>query len=426
MPDTSITVENLSKHYLVGHRESGERYQSLRDTIHRNARNLARKTGDLLRGRPVIQGDTVEEFEALKDISFEVNRGEVLGIIGHNGAGKSTLLKVLSRITEPSRGRVTLRGRVASLLEVGTGFHPELSGRENIFLNGAILGMTRAEIRDRFDEIVDFAGVEAFLDTPVKRYSSGMYVRLAFSVAAHLQPEILIVDEVLAVGDAAFQRKCLGKIESVARSGRTVLFVSHNLASIQRLTDRALLLGGGRILADGATSDTIAEYHRESAMSRESEEGAIHYRVSSDQLSLERARIETAHAYVQGELRICLTFLNQAPSPEPCAVFLLLKNEEGVYATSFHSKDSGHLPSLDGESVDVHVTVASHALLPGNYTIEAGCMDLSGHCRVWGENLGELTVLPQMNSGSEFDGRTGFSTQLADWRAIPHRALARS
>ncbi|MDF1862238.1 MAG: ABC transporter ATP-binding protein, partial [Verrucomicrobiales bacterium] len=227
MSDISITVENLSKHYLVGHRESNERYQSLRDTIQREARNFARKSKDLLQGRPIIQGDTVEEFEALKDVSFEVRRGEVLGIIGHNGAGKSTLLKILSRITEPSKGRVTLRGRVASLLEVGTGFHPELSGRENIFLNGAILGMTRAEIRNRFDEIVEFSGVEAFLDTPVKRYSSGMYVRLAFSVAAHLQPEILIVDEVLAVGDAEFQRKCLGKMESVARSGRTVLLVSH-------------------------------------------------------------------------------------------------------------------------------------------------------------------------------------------------------
>ena len=197
----------------------------------RGAHNLWRKAADMARGRAIVAGDTVEEFWALKDVSFEVKRGEVLGIIGRNGAGKSTLLKILSRITEPSEGRVTINGRVASLLEVGTGFHPELTGRENIYLNGAILGMTRAEIRRKFDEIVAFAEVEKFLDTPVKRYSSGMYVRLAFAVAAHLEPEILVVDEVLAVGDAEFQKKCLGKMDEVSRrEGRTVLFVSHNIA----------------------------------------------------------------------------------------------------------------------------------------------------------------------------------------------------
>ena len=214
MSDIVIIVENLSKRYLVGHQSAErERYTALRDVIGREARNFARKAVDFVRGRQIVQGDEVEEFWALKDVSFEVKRGEVLGIIGRNGAGKSTLLKILSRITEPTRGRAILRGRVASLLEVGTGFHPELTGRENIFLNGAILGMTRAEIVRKFDEIVAFAEVERFLDTPVKRYSSGMYVRLAFAVAAHLEPEILIVDEVLAVGDAEFQKKCLGKMQ---------------------------------------------------------------------------------------------------------------------------------------------------------------------------------------------------------------------
>ena len=198
----------------------------------------------MARGRPIIVGDDVEEFAALTDVSFEVKRGEALGIIGKNGAGKSTLLKVLSRITEPSAGRVEIRGRVASLLEIGTGFHAELTGRENIFLNGVILGMTRAEIRRKFDEIVAFAEVEKFLDTPVKRYSSGMYVRLAFAVAAHLDPEILIVDEVLAVGDAEFQKKCLGKMQDVAGHGRTVLFVSHNMAAIESICTRALLFDG--------------------------------------------------------------------------------------------------------------------------------------------------------------------------------------
>ena len=230
MPPPVISVERLSKRYLVGHRaERGgsSTYTALRDVMGRELRNAVRKAADVVRGRQVVQGDAVEEFWALNDVSFEVQEGEVLGIIGRNGAGKSTLLKILSRITEPTSGRVTLRGRVASLLEVGTGFHPELTGRENIYLNGAILGMSRAEIRKKFDEIVAFAEVEKFLDTPVKRYSSGMYVRLAFAVAAHLEPEILVVDEVLAVGDAEFQKKCLGKMDEVSRrDGRTVLVVS--------------------------------------------------------------------------------------------------------------------------------------------------------------------------------------------------------
>src|SRR5579883_1230515 len=229
MSDVVIRVENLSKSYLVGHFAREQRNAVLRDVIARGTASLARKAVDLVRGRQIVQGDKVEEFWALKDVSLDVKQGEVLGIIGRNGAGKSTLLKILSRITDPTAGRIVIRGRVASLLEVGTGFHPELTGRENIFLNGAILGMTQREIRRKFDEIVAFAEVDKFLDTPVKRYSSGMYVRLAFAVAAHLEPEILIVDEVLAVGDAEFQKKCLGKMRDVAtREGRTVLFVSHN------------------------------------------------------------------------------------------------------------------------------------------------------------------------------------------------------
>jgi lipopolysaccharide transport system ATP-binding protein len=254
MPDPIITVENLSKRYLLGHR-SDERYKyaALRDVI-------AHKTVDLLRGRRSIR-DEVEEFWALRDISFDVKEGEVVGIIGRNGAGKSTLLKILSRITEPTEGRVVLRGRVSSLLEVGTGFHPELTGRENIFLNGAILGMKRSEIRKKFDEIVAFSEVERFLDTPVKRYSSGMYVRLAFAVAAHLEPEILLVDEVLAVGDVDFQRKCLGKMDEVSRrEGRTVLFISHNLASIADLAKRGILLESGSIIKNGHIADAISLY----------------------------------------------------------------------------------------------------------------------------------------------------------------------
>ena len=247
MSENAIVVENLSKRYLIGHRfsPSGRHTSTRHFATSSDAGSVisCARRADVVRGRQVVQGDEVEEFWALKNVSFEVKRGEVLGIIGRNGAGKSTLLKILSHITEPTEGRVLLRGRVASLLEVGTGFHPELTGRENIFLNGAILGMTEREIRKKFDEIVAFAEVEKFLDTPVKHFSSGMYVRLAFAVAAHLEPEILIVDEVLAVGDAEFQKKCLGKMGEVSRQeGRTVLFVSHNLAAIAELTDRALLL----------------------------------------------------------------------------------------------------------------------------------------------------------------------------------------
>src|ERR1035437_9118084 len=237
MSEAIITVENLSKRYLVGHRtEQRESYSALRDVLAREVHNFTRKAIDLVRGRQVVQGDEIEEFWALRNVSFEVKQGDVVGIIGRNGAGKSTLLKILSRITEPTEGRVLLRGRVASLLEVGTGFHAELTGRENIYLNGAILGMTQREIRNKFDQIVAFAEADRFLDTPVKRYSSGMYVRLAFAVAAHLEPEILIVDEVLAVGDAKFQEKCLGKMRDVAVGGRTVLFVSHNMSAVMQLT----------------------------------------------------------------------------------------------------------------------------------------------------------------------------------------------
>jgi lipopolysaccharide transport system ATP-binding protein len=270
MSDVIISVENLGKKYAIQHQHQRQRsnYKSLRETVTQKARHLV--TGWNRRGPEATKTNTREDFWALRDVSFELERGRVLGIIGRNGAGKSTLLKILSRITVPSEGRVTLRGRVASLLEVGTGFHPELTGRENIFLNGSILGMTRAEIKRKFDEIVAFAGVEKFLDTPVKRYSSGMYVRLAFAVAAHLEPEILIVDEVLAVGDAEFQKKCMSKMQDVASgTGRTVLFVSHNMIAIQSLCEQAVLLERGRVKDAGAAASVIASYLSESMESNQ-------------------------------------------------------------------------------------------------------------------------------------------------------------
>ncbi len=249
MSDPVISVAGIGKEYVLGVSMSGN---MLREQIASGVRKIFQRVE-----RPNRQQ---QRFWALKDVSFRVDQGEVVGVIGHNGAGKSTLLKVLSEITEPSTGEIRVRGRIASLLEVGTGFHPELSGRENIYLNGAILGMTRSEISRKFDEIVAFSGVERFLETPVKRFSSGMYVRLAFSVAAHLEPEILVIDEVLAVGDLEFQKRCLGKMGDVARSGRTVLFVSHNMTAIHDLCERSLLLNHGELVADGATGDVINGY----------------------------------------------------------------------------------------------------------------------------------------------------------------------
>src|ERR1700741_4777225 len=260
MSETVISVEKVSKKYTLRHKNNGEAYTTLRDVIARQVAAPFKAIGKKIGGTNGSNGshaqdsisphsvNSVEDFWALKNVSFEVKQGDVVGFIGRNGAGKSTLLKILSRITEPTEGRITIRGRVASLLEVGTGFHPELTGRENVYLNGAILGMTRAEVRRKFDEIVAFAEIEKFLDTPAKRYSTGMYVRLAFAVAAHLEPDVLIIDEVLAVGDAEFQRKCLGKMSQLTASGRTILFVSHNEGALRSLCSEGIVLNNGRIV----------------------------------------------------------------------------------------------------------------------------------------------------------------------------------
>jgi lipopolysaccharide transport system ATP-binding protein len=286
--DVVISAENLGKRYDIGGaRVDGAGYVTLRDTLARKARDIGRATLGRARGglepKPTLSGS----FWALSHVDFEIKRGEVVGVLGRNGAGKSTLLKILSRITEPTEGRAVVRGRVASLLEVGTGFHPELTGRENIFLNGAILGMSRAEIKARFDEIVAFAEVERFLETPVKRFSSGMYVRLAFAVAAHLEAEILILDEVLAVGDAEFQRKCLGKMGDVAGGGRTVLLVSHNLAIIEQVCGSALLLTAGGVGARGPTASVVRRYLDDALRPGGGKDG-YRYRNKGTALTIER------------------------------------------------------------------------------------------------------------------------------------------
>lgn len=289
MSEIVIKAENLGKKYIIGH-QGKTGYKTFREQMLQHAHNFYSRTKKMLTGKQLLEGDELEEFWALKELSFEIQKGDRVGIIGKNGAGKSTLLKVLSRITEPTTGKVNIKGRVASLLEVGTGFHPELTGRENIFLNGAIMGMSRAEIKRKFDEIVDFSGVEKFLDTPVKRYSSGMYVRLAFSVAAHLEPEILVVDEVLAVGDAEFQKKCLGKMQDVSNSeGRTVLFVSHNLMALSSLCNKGIYLKQGKMQLQGEIEDVLSRYTRDGAENHLTEwkgnEGDDHVRIYRTRVS---------------------------------------------------------------------------------------------------------------------------------------------
>jgi lipopolysaccharide transport system ATP-binding protein len=382
MSDAVVTVENLSKSYLVGHKSAGQgykRYGALRDVIADEARNFARKAIDLARGRQVVPGDQVEEFWALKDVSFEVKRGDVLGIIGRNGAGKSTLLKILSRITEPTRGRVVARGRVASLLEVGTGFHPELTGRENIYLNGAILGMTRAEIRRRFDEIVDFAEIEKFLDTPVKRYSSGMYVRLAFAVAAHLEPEILVVDEVLAVGDAEFQKKCIGKMNDVATvEDRTVLFVSHNMAVVQHLCRRAILLKGGEIACDGSPQTAISQYLSEAVSGGRVDLQGWADRVTSGEARITGLEIDdgcNGTAIVFGgnlRIRIHARLMSRLTNP----VFgVIIHDAAGEPISNVESIHEGLYTGTMSDRVVVEAHLPKLSLYPGRYFVSPWITD---------------------------------------------------
>jgi lipopolysaccharide transport system ATP-binding protein len=352
MSDVAIRAEGLAKKYVIGHAAMRET-STFRDTLVRSTKTFARKAGDLFHGRQIVQGDELEDVWALRDVSFDINRGEVVGIIGRNGAGKSTLLKILSRIIEPTAGRVHIAGRVASLLEVGTGFHPELTGRENIFLNGAILGMTRAEIRRKFDEIVAFAEVERFLDTPVKRYSSGMYVRLAFAVAAHLEPEILIVDEVLAVGDAEFQTKCLGRMREVSQAGRTVLFVSHNLPAVRLLCSRALLLQGGELVAEGTAPAMVDRYlsdaWRAQGTSSPKNEAVAHIK----KIELIDARGQAVNSLVVGD-------------PAKLRIVIDTKGESGLVfgVTLFNSEDIGLFSAISSDTLETIPSSTSAIELP--------------------------------------------------------------
>ncbi len=385
-----IRAEGLGKKYIIGHETERERYAALRDVAAHVARNVWKRTVDAARGRSIVRGEATEEFWALKDVSFDVKRGEVLGIIGRNGAGKSTLLKILSRITEPTEGRVSIAGRVASLLEIGTGFHPELTGRENIYLNGAILGMNRSEIKRKFDEIIDFSGVEKFIDTPVKRYSSGMHVRLAFSVAAHLEPEILIVDEVLAVGDAEFQKKCLGKMEEVAESrGRTVLFVSHNMAAVQALCGKCILLRDGQLASIGAAADVIELYLswnvRKSATQRDlslvGRKGEGNVRFKSVVFVDQRGRT-VASPRTGEDLRIRLDFFGSCAEPRSARIGIsFYSNMDAPLFICANEASCGEpLPIAPGDSVECRIPRLP--LSAGRYRIEL-FLELNGVIEDW-------------------------------------------
>lgn len=358
MKEQVIHIEGLSKSYRIGHRK---------DKTFRG--NLSQALSSLFGSNT-----NYETFWALKDVSLSIEEGEVLGIIGRNGAGKTTLLKLLSRITYPSQGRFLIRGRVASLLEVGTGFHAELSGRENIFLNGTILGMSRSEVRSKFDEIVDFSGVESFLDTPVKRYSSGMFVRLAFSVAAHLEPEVLIVDEVLAVGDAAFQRKCLGKMGQVAQQGRTVLFVSHNMGAVGQLCTRAIWLEDGKMKADGATDKVIQQYLTSPANQGESyTQRSGNKKAVFSGLKLENAAGQPCADFRMGD-DIQLGFqLSFQENINELDLVVGIRNAAGDRITHILNHDEGFgISGLSGQVKSIRIKFPEVLLSPGKYHISLG------------------------------------------------------
>jgi lipopolysaccharide transport system ATP-binding protein len=388
-----IAVENLGKRYRIAHKQAnGRRYKTLRDV-------LADKVRRMFRNSPSAAGNspTVEDFWALKNVSFEIKRGEVVGFIGRNGAGKSTLLKILSRITEPTEGRIRIRGRVASLLEVGTGFHPELTGRENIFLNGAILGMQRAEIKQKFDEIVAFAEMERFLDTPVKRYSSGMYVRLAFAVAAHLEPEILVVDEVLAVGDAEFQKKCLGKMQSVAaQEGRTVLFVSHNMAAMQALCTRAVYLHSGTVRRAGAVDALVADYMQDAKAPVDA--------LSSGPLALgDGLELQVLELYpnslISGDaLRFRLELRARAKA-RISELAMLVYSQTGVRLAVLDFRGCGVPKTFaDGESWELAGEIASMPLVEGDYSV--GLYVSMGGAGNNFLDLAGLTIVPRLDIGA--------------------------
>jgi lipopolysaccharide transport system ATP-binding protein len=400
----AIRATGLGKSFLIGHQRDPEPYVALRDVIARNAKRLGETALDIARGRPGPIARRLEEFWALKDISFEIQPGEVVGIVGRNGAGKSTLLKILARIMDPTEGRVEIRGRVGSLLEVGTGFHPELTGRENIYLNGSVLGMTRLEIHRKFDEIVAFSGVEKFLDTPVKRYSTGMYMRLAFAVAAYLEPEILIVDEVLAVGDVEFQKKCLGRIGQASTEGRTVLFVSHNMAAAQSLCSRGLFIRDGRVTADGPMEKVAALYASPpERATRERTPIPIH-----TGLVLERFGTSSAQVVSGAPVRIAIEFVSEKPVTIFQAVLFICRPDGERVAVVDLAADGGFPMTWDFGAICLDVAIASLPLVEDTYSLG---LEIQTD-EIWKDHpdLWDLEILPKRLSR--------FATEHREWRGL--------
>jgi lipopolysaccharide transport system ATP-binding protein len=386
MSNEVIKLENISKRYMLGHRRN--RHDGLRHRMEDMLRNPLRW---LRRRLPQNQVQN-DEFWALKDVSFEIKQGEVVGLIGRNGAGKSTLLKILSRITQPTTGRVRLKGRVASLLEVGTGFHPELTGRENIYLNGAILGMRKAEIRRKFDDIVAFSEVEKFLDTPVKRYSSGMYVRLAFAVAAHLEPEILLVDEVLAVGDAAFQKKCLGKMGEVARGGRTILFVSHNMDAVRELCQRGILIEDGGIQTDGDAESVVEAYFARLSAGNGLQRRNNPYGLVLEKVVLKNDQGQETRQFSPGEDLIVEIAYDARKRLENPYFLLVVQGKRGNCFAANMLLD-GHRPTdIEGKGL-ISCRFKAIPLLPQRYTVKMAIKASNGKDVVLDyEDLGSFNV----------------------------------
>jgi lipopolysaccharide transport system ATP-binding protein len=404
MSEAIISVENLGKCYRISHQVQRHPYTALRDVLAEKTAGIVRRLWSIARlskrqSSAASPQSSSEDFWALKDVSFEVKQGEVVGIIGRNGAGKSTLLKILSRITEPTEGRVRLRGRVASLLEVGTGFHPELTGRENIFLNGAILGMSRVEIKKKFDEIVAFAEVEKFLDTPVKRYSSGMYVRLAFAVAAHLEPEILIVDEVLAVGDAAFQKKCLGKMESVAiQEGRTVLFVSHNMGAVRQLCSRGLLLGEGRIKASAQVEEVVSSYTYDISNSNDTHLKRYFLGPLAAKLHFKSLRIGSKDgeysSVISPASQIRIETIVECDEDLPSFLTTMSISSGGVKLLTIHDlPDAGSIKA--GSRFKSTFYLPAYFLRPAEYFVGLGGHSVTNGDWLWAVDLAQFTVLKE-------------------------------
>jgi lipopolysaccharide transport system ATP-binding protein len=416
----AIEVSGLGKKYHLPHIQR-ERYQALREVI---AEGLRRAIS--LRRERRAKYAAHEDFWAVRDLDFQVAVGERVGIIGRNGAGKSTLLKLLSRITAPSLGRITLQGRVASLLEVGTGFHPELTGRENIYLNGSILGMSRREIHRKFDEIVAFADIERFLDTPVKRYSSGMYMRLAFSVAAHLEPDILIVDEVLAVGDAEFQRRCIGKMEDVGRQGRTVLFVSHNMGAVSSLCTRAILLEQGRVGFDGPTKDAIDAYTERSRndqpiAQRQDRTGTGIARLLDVHLRDEAGQRTNAIRAGKPVTFVVDVEATEAAVGKPVAVVLVICDRSDNRLLSLHTEWTGLrvVASSAGERLECVLTQGL-PLIADHYTVLAGVL-ISGVAADKVQRAIEFEVVAgdYLSSGAAPTRDYGYFLVPHDWRQAP-------